>query len=326
MKLSREIKTALLVISSILLLLWGYHFLKGHNIFDSSKTIYTIYDSVEGLEPSTNVKIKGVPVGKVNSYKFLENKKVEVEMIINTAYPIAASSIAELSGSSPLGGKEIIIIPNDTDTNLISSGDYLKGVSKLGLTDALVQGVEPIKVKVNKLLESTNVLFTNLNEVLDKRTKHNLQASITGLNTTIHQFGATAKELQLLLETNKLVLNSAFKNLDKTTSNFAVLSDSLAQMNLGKTMANLESTLQNANKLMQGIEQGQGTMGKIMKNDTLYTNFVQASKELELLLQDVRLHPTRYINISLFGKKNKPYVAPEINNKHEEKQTNKNKN
>jgi phospholipid/cholesterol/gamma-HCH transport system substrate-binding protein len=311
LKLTKEIKTAILVISSILLFIWGYSFLKGRNLFDSSKKIYVIYDSVEGLEPSSLVKLKGVNVGRVNSYHFLENKKVQVELAITSDYPISKSSIAELSGSSPLGGKEIIIIPNDEDNNIIESGEFLQSRSKLGLTDALAEQIVPLKDKVDKLLDNANILFANFNEVLDQKTKANLRNSITELNRSMTEFTGISKNLNLLLTENKSKLNNSFTNLDKTTSNFAVMSDSLAKANLGQTVKNLEKTLASVDKIMSGIESGKGTMGKLMNDEAMYTNFTKASKELELLLQDLRLHPTRYVNVSLFGKKEKPYKAPE---------------
>lgn len=318
MKISRELKTAILVILSLVLFIWGYNFLKGKNLFDVSKKIYVIYDSVEGLEPSSAVKIKGITVGRVNSYEFTEAKKVKVEISITSDYPIAKSSIAELVGSSPLGGKEIIIIPNDADTNITESGDFLKASSKLGLTDALAQQMEPLKDKIEKLLDNANVLFANVNQVLDDKTKQNLQNSISELNKTMTVFGNTSKSLNQLLVENKTKLSSSLTNLDKTTANFAQLSDSLAQVNLSQTIENLQHTLTNVDKLMNDVQSGNGTVGKLMKDETMYNNFTQTSKELELLLQDLRLHPTRYVNVSLFGKKNKPYVAPETNEKNEE--------
>lgn len=311
MKLTKEIKTAILVISSILLFVWGYSFLKGKNLFDSSKKLYVIYDSVEGLEPSSIVKLKGVNVGRVNSYNFLDNKKVQVELSITSNYPISKSSIAELSGSSPLGGKEIIIIPNDKDSSIVESGDFLQSTSKLGLTDALAEQIEPIKDKIDKFLDNTNILISNLNDVLDEKAKLDLKNSIAGLNNTISEFSSVSKNLNSLLKDNKNKLNNSFTNLDKTTTNFAIMSDSLAKANLGKTVKNLEKTLASVDKIMSGIENGKGTMGKLVKDDAMYTNFTNSSKELELLLRDLRLHPTRYINVSLFGKKNKPYEGPE---------------
>ena len=323
MKLTKEIKTAILVISSILLFIWGYSFLKGRNLFDSSKKLYVVYDSVEGLEPSSIVKLKGVNVGRVNSYHFLENKKVEVEIAITSDYPISKTSVAELSGSSPLGGKEIIIIPNDDDPNLAVSGDFLQSRSKLGLTDALAEQMVPLKDKIDNLLNNANILFANFNEILDQETKDNLKSSINELNRSMIQFSGISRNLNTLLAENKTKLNQSFDNLDKTTANFAVMSDSLAKANLGQTVKNLEKTLASVDKIMKGIESGKGTMGKLMNDEAMYTNFTKASKELELLLQDLRLHPTRYVNVSLFGKKEKPYVAPEKNSKTEISEQNK---
>jgi phospholipid/cholesterol/gamma-HCH transport system substrate-binding protein len=310
LKLTREIKTAVLVISSILLFYWGYNFLKGKNLFDTSKKIYVVYDSVEGLEPSSSVKLKGVTVGRVNSYDFLDNKKVLVELSITSNYPISKSSVAELVGSSPLGGKEIIIIPNDSDTQLAESGDYLKSSTKLGLTDALAEQIEPLKDKIEKLLDNANTLFAGVNEVLDEKGKSNLKNSLAELNNTMTEFSGASKSLNELLSKNKTKLDGTFTNLDKTVANFATISDSLSSANFGQTVKNLEKTLANVDKLLADMEQGNGTMGKLMKDEAMYNNFTKASKELELLLQDLRLNPTRYINVSVFGKKNKPYVEP----------------
>lgn len=317
MKLSRELKTAILVILSIALFIWGYNFLKGKNLFDTSKKIYAVYDSVEGLEPSSQVKLKGVTVGRVNSYEFLENRKVVVEISLTSNYPISKSSIAELVGSSPLGGKEIVIIPNDDDKILAESGDTIKSITKLGLTDALAAEMVPLKDRLEKLLDNANVLFSNVNEVLDQKTKQNLQSAMAELNKTMTEFSSASKSLNSLLANNTTKIDNSFTNLDKTTANFAKLSDSLAQVNLKQTVEKLQSTLANVDKLMADMQNGNGTMGKLLKDDKMYNNFTSASKELELLLQDLRLHPTRYVNVSLFGKKEKPYVAPETNEQSE---------
>lgn len=233
-----------------------------------------------------------------------------VELSITSDYPISKSSIAELQGSSPLGGKKIVIIPNDADSNLAESGNYLLASSKLGLTDALAQQLEPLQNKIQKLLDNADVLFTNVNDVLDIQTKQNIKNSISELNKTLSEFSVASKNINGLIADNKSKLSSTLTNFDTTSKNFAKMSDSLANANLGQTVKNLEKTLANVNKLMSDMEQGKGTMGKLMKDETMYTNFSKASSELELLLQDLRLNPTRYVNVSLFGKKNKPYLAP----------------
>ena len=310
MKLTKEIKTAILVIVSIFLFIWGYNFLKGKDLFDSSTSVYVVYDNVAGLVNSAPVTLNGLAIGKVNSINIQPDGKLLVEMQITTDFPIAKSSVAEIYDSGLVGGRQIAIKPNFQDKDYIKTGDYLKASSKLGLTDALAQQLEPLQYKVQKLLDNADVLFTNVNEILDEKTKQNLKNSIAELNKTLSEFSVASKNINEMIADNKSKINSTMTNFDKTAANFSKMSDSLAKANLGQTVKNLEKTLANVDKIMTDIEQEKGTMGKLMKDDAMYNNFTNTSKELELLLQDVRLNPTRYVNVSVFGKKNKPYVAP----------------
>lgn len=310
MKVSREIKTAVLVLMSILLFIWGYNFLKGKNLFDNNNKLYVIYENVAGLAPSAPVTLNGLTIGKVNSITINPDGKLLVELHITTDFPISKSSIAEIYDSGLVGGRQIAIKPNLLDKNYTVSGDYLQASSKLGLTDALAQQLEPLQAKIQQLLENADVLFSNVNDILDTQTRQNLKNSIASLNTTLSEFSVASKSINELLAENKSKLNSTLKNVDKVSGNFATISDSLAKANLGQTVKNLEKTLAKVDKIMSELEQGNGTMGKLIKDETMYTNFAKTSKELELLLQDLRLNPTRYVNVSLFGKKNKPYVAP----------------
>jgi len=310
LKVSREIKTTVLVIISIVLFIWGYSFLKGKNLFDNSNKLFVVYENVAGLAPSAPVTLNGLTIGKVNSISINPDGKLLVELHITTDFPISKSSIAEIYDSGLVGGRQIAIKPNLLDKNYTVSGDYLQASSKLGLTDALAQQLEPLQAKIQELLENADVLFTNVNDVLDTQTRQNLKSSIASLNATLSEFSVASKNVNEMLADNKSHLNNTLKNADKVSGNFAIISDSLAKANLGQTVNNLEKTLAKVDKIMADLEQGKGTMGKLIKDETMYTNFAKTSKELELLLQDVRLNPTRYVNVSLFGKKNKPYVAP----------------
>jgi phospholipid/cholesterol/gamma-HCH transport system substrate-binding protein len=310
LKVSREIKTAVLVIISIILFIWGYSFLKGKNLFDNSNKLFVVYENVAGLAPSAPVTLNGLTIGKVNSISINPDGKLLVELHITTDFPIAKTSIAEIYDSGLVGGRQIAIKPNLLDKNYTVSGDYLQASSKLGLTDALAQQLEPLQAKIQQLLENADVLFSNVNDILDTQTRQNLKNSIASLNTTLSEFSVASKNINGLLAENKSNLNNTLNNVDKVSGNFATISDSLAKANLGQTVRNLEKTLAKVDKIMAELEQGNGTMGKLIKDETMYTNFAKTSKELELLLQDLRLNPTRYVNVSLFGKKNKPYVAP----------------
>ena len=310
MKITREIKTAVLVIASILLFIWGYSFLKGKDLLSDYQTFYVKYDNVEGLINSAPVTINGLVVGKVHSIKLNKDWTSLVELQINGDYQITKNSVAELYSPGPIGGKQISIIPNTKTTEFAVSGDYLGSSSKLGLTEEVSNQIKPIKDKLDKVLENANTMLVNINQVLDDKTKQNLRSSLENLNATLAEFKEVSKSANEMLADNKGKISATLTNVEKVSANFSKVSDSIAKANIGQTVKNLEKTLANVDKLMADIQSGKGTLGKLAKDETMYNNFAKTSKELELLLQDLRLNPTRYVNVSLFGKKNKPYKAP----------------
>lgn len=310
MKLTRELKTAILVIASILLFIWGYSFLKGKDILSKQRVLYVVYDNVEGLEKSAPVTINGLNIGKVSAVTLdNETAKITVELQINTDFPIKEGSKAEIYAPSPIGGKQIAIIPA-TSGNLVPDGGQLVPATKLGLTEEIARQIEPLKVKVLKLLDNTNAMMENINQVMDASTKENLRQSLAHLDAMLIEFQKAGAQTNALLAENQKNIKGTLTNADKASANFVKISEDLAKANWTETVAKLDETLKNVNLLLQQMEAGKGTMGKLMKDEQLYANFTKTSKELELLLQDLRLNPTRYVNVSLFGKKNKPYVAP----------------
>ena len=311
MKISREIKTAILVIASILLFIWGYGFLKGKDLFTNYRTFYVEYQNVEGLATAAPVTINGLVVGKVNSIK-LQNTtgKLIVELLLKSDFPISKSSIVKIYEPGLIGGKQIQIIPNLADKSIAETESYLIGSIKPGLTDLVAEKLTPLQEKVEKMIVSADSLLINLNKVLDAKTKENLKSSIANLNQTLAEFSKASKNVNVILDQNKEKIGGIVTNFNKVSNDFSKISDTLSKANIGKTINNLENTLSKVNSIMADVQSGKGTFGKLVKDDALYTNFSKTSKELELLLQDVRLNPTRYVNVSLFGKKNKPYVAP----------------
>ena len=311
MKLTREIKTAVLVIASILLFIWGYSFLKGRDLFTNYTTLLVEYDNVEELSSSAPVTINGLAVGKVSKISINENTgKLLVELQLKTDFPISKTSKAALYSPSLIGGKQIKIIPNLADKDLIEDGQMLTPAVELGLTESLGGKIEPIQQKLDKMLLNIDVLVTGLNNTLDKTTQENLKKTIAELSQTMSQFHRASGSLNNILDTNKGQINGVVTNLNKMSGNFNKISDSLNKADLGKTVRNLNQALAKVDGLMNNLNSGKGTAGKLLNDDALYNNLAKTSKELELLLQDVRLYPTRYVNVSLFGKKNKPYVAP----------------
>lgn len=310
LKLTKEIKTAILVISSIILFIWGYSFLKGKDLLTNYNTYFVEYDNVEGLTTSSIVTINGKSVGKVIEIKLDENWKNIVKIQMDGEFKIAKSSIAEIYAPSPIGGKQISILPGN-GSDYLNDNDFIKSSTKLGLTDEISSQLIPLKDKIEILLDNANAMLVNVNQVLDDKSKENLRNSLANLNVVLEEFSDASKSVNTILTDNKKNINSTMSNLEKTASNFSKVSDSLSKIHIGETVKNLENTLLKVNGILADLQSGKGTLGKLMKDDQMYSNLNKTSKELELLLQDLRLNPTRYINVSVFGKKNKPYIAPE---------------
>jgi phospholipid/cholesterol/gamma-HCH transport system substrate-binding protein len=311
LKLTREIKTAILVIASILLFIWGYSFLKGRELFSTYTTFYAEYDSVEGLAKSAPITLNGLVIGKVTVIKINPNTgKLMVEMQVKTDFPISRSSKATIYEPSFIGGKQIAIEPNFQDKELAVDGQLLVTNVRVGLVESLGNQLSPLQVKLEKIMANTDVLLTSINNVLDKKTQEDLKVSLSELSQTMVQFRKASGTVNIMLDENKTQIKGIVTNFNKVSGDFAQISDSIKKANLGKTVRDINATIAKVNGIMKGLESGKGSMGKLLNDDALYSNLDKSTKELELLLQDIRLYPTRYVNISLFGKKNKPYTGP----------------
>lgn len=312
MKITREIKTAILVIASILLFIWGYSYLKGRDLFTNYRTFYVEYKSVEGLAKSAPVTLNGLVIGKVSNIAINANTgALLVELQLKTDFPLSKTSVASIYEPSFIGGKQIAIIPNFEDKTLAVDGQKLQAGIKLGLTDKVGDQLAPLQEKLEKLLGTTDKLISGLNNVLDDKGQKDLKLTLAELSKTMEQFHKASKNINSLLDTNKTQINSVVTNFNKVSSDFSEISSSLKNADLGKTAKSLNVTLARVDAIMTGLESGKGSMGKLLTDEAFYQNIKTSTKELELLLQDIRLHPTRYVNISVFGKKNKPYVGPE---------------
>ena len=312
MKLSRELKTGIIVIGGILLFILGFSYLKATPLFDNSKTFYAVYDDVGGLQPGTQVSINGFSVGKVNDIRFKDKTgKLMVTFTVDSDFQFSKNSIAELYDTGIIGGKGIQIIPVFDNAKMAESGDTLVTKTKPGLTDLVQQNLAPLQTKVEGAISNADSLLINVNDVLDAKTKKDLQSSIAGLNDLIKSFKVTTNSLNSLMANNKEDLEGSLANIKKITDDFAKISTSLSEAELDKSIAGLQKTVTNLDNLLTKIDKGEGSLGKLMNNEELYNNLAGASKELDLLLQDFRLNPKRYVNVSVFGKKQKDYTLPE---------------
>ncbi len=312
MKLSREVKTGIIVIGGVLLFVLGFSYLKSSPLFDTSKIFYGVYNNVGGLQSGTQVTINGLTVGKISNIRFKDSSgDLIVTFSVDNNFDFSENSIAELYDTGIIGGKGIQVKPVFDDAPLAKSGDTLKTSTRPGLTDLVQEKLAPLQRKVEGAVTNADSLLVNVNEILDARTKKDLRETISGLKKVVASFQGSADALTEILNENKETLNGTLTNLNTITDNFVVLSDSLSNAGLSKTIRNLQGTLGNLDVMLKKIESGEGTLGKLVNNEQLYNNLNSASKELDLLLQDFRLNPKRYIHVSVFGKKQSEYELPE---------------
>jgi phospholipid/cholesterol/gamma-HCH transport system substrate-binding protein len=307
LKLSREIKTAILVISGIVLFIFLFNYLKGNNFLDSSRTFFVVYDNVEGMASSTPVTINGLTVGKVQDINFSKDRsgRITVKLFIDSDFEFSKNSIAELYEAGLLGGKAIAIIPAFDNAENAKKGDYLEGTVKSGLTELVNQRLTPLQEKIETMMVSADSLLVNINSVFDVQTKANLKKSIAELAITIESFKNTSVAINSLITDNQETLNNTLSNIDTITSNLSKITDSVANLNLVETINSIQLTISNFDKILASIEKGEGSIGKLLNDDELYNNLKGASKEIEELLRDIKLHPKRYFRI--LSKKEIPY-------------------
>lgn len=317
MKITKEIKTAILVLSGILLFIFIFNYLKGENLLNSSRKITAIYDNVEGLIPSAAVTINGHKIGKVQDITFTEDGsgKLEVLMLIDSNFKFSKNSTAELYESGLIGGKAIAIVPANDGAENVISGDVLRSEIKPGLTDLVNQRLTPLQQKIEKVMESTDVLLANINSVFDEKTKSNIRGSFSQLEQTIASFESTSNALNALLQDNKTSITTTLDNFSNISENLSEVSSNLAEADLKQTINGLQSTISNFDQFLKNIEKGEGSIGKLMKDEGLYNNLEGALGQMEALLEDMKLNPKRYVHFSLFGKKPKPYSTDDSNNK-----------
>lgn len=311
MKLSREVKTGIIVLGGILLFILGFSYLKSSSIFDDTKTFHVVYDHVGGLQTGTVVSINGFGVGKVTNIRFKDRSgKLLITFSVDSKFEFSKNSPAELFDTGIIGGKGIQIQPVFDNSPMASSGDTLIGTIKPGLTALVQEKLTPLQMKVEGALSNADSLLVNVNDILDEPTKDKLQRSIAGLNQLVYTFQQSANSLNELIANNQQKLDSSINNVNTITQNFSEISSSLKEANIEESMRKFGETVNSLNSLLAKIESGEGSLGKMANNEELYDNLSNASRELDLLLQDFRLNPKRYVSVSVFGKKQKDYTLP----------------
>ena len=305
MKLSYEIKTALLVMSGIFLFIVMINYLKSNDIFVSDRAFFAIYEDVEGVSTGTPVTISGFNVGSVQDISFYgDDAKLLLKFRVENDFEFSSNSIAQIYETGLIGGKALAIIPVN-GKNLAISGDTLQSDIAPGLTELVNDKLSPLQEKIESMVVSADSLLIAVNSVFDIETKQNLTSSIENFSATIQSAKKSVDVLEEVLGNNENRLNSIILNADQSFKNLSNLSENFDELDL--VIENLSKSSTNINSITSEIKAGNGLVNKVVYDEVFVESLDQISSNINLLLEDLRMNPKRYVHFSLFGKKNKTY-------------------
>ena len=307
-KLSHEAKIGITVLLAIIVFIWLFNFLKGKNLFSSTSHYYAVYDKVGGLAESSPVEVNGYKVGVVQSVRFLdpESGRLLVTLTVDKGFKLPRNTIAEITSASLIAGMKIQFVYGE-GPGTYSNGDTIPGRLAVSIIARVENELIPITDKVTELIAVIDSVVSSINEVLDPRFTADLRSGVSSLSTTAKSIEEA--ELKSTLQNINKFTQMLAENSDKLTSAFSSLetvADTLAAADIYSSVNNLKVSLEKAGVLMENLNSGQGTAGKLMTNDTLYQNLSNSLESLNLLLIDLKANPRRYVNFSVFGKKNVP--------------------
>ncbi|MGJ8549987.1 MlaD family protein [Winogradskyella wichelsiae] len=314
MKISRETKTAILVLAGIAFCIYLFTFLKGEDLFENSNVYYTEFE-YNALSMSSPVTIKGNKIGKIEDIIYdYETGKTRIAFTVNPKLKFSKNSTVRLYQDGLMGGNALSIVEGNGGENA-KPGDFIESEVKPGMVSSLEKNFSGISEDLGSTLRSSDSLLVNLNTLVMDDSDDGLKQTIAELNSTLKSFKGVAFAANNLISKNDDKIASLLANFENTSTELTILIKDLNEAKLSNTVKNLDEMVTKLNQLAVGLEAGKGTMGKLLKDDALYNNLDNASKEMQLLLLDIKLHPARYRRI--LSKKEIPYEEPtqeELNN------------
>ena len=318
MKINNETKIGLLAVVGIVLLVVGFSFLKGKNLFKKENQLFAVYENVQGLAKSNPVVINGLQIGRIESLDGGKDMKtILVTVNLFEEVNIPANSLAVINPN--LLGSPSLEIKLGNSGNYLKSGDTLVTTLSGGAFDEALKMINPVLYEVRNSVKSLDSVLHIVTNVFDLNTKNNIRDIVSNLNTVTASFAVSANSLQTMLDAQNGALASSLKNVDVFTANLnsnnqklndilenaRVASGQFASINLNKTIDSLNVAVNNFKEGSGKINSKDGSLGLLLNDKELYNNLQSTSHKINILLDDIRVHPKRYVNISIFGKKDK---------------------
>jgi phospholipid/cholesterol/gamma-HCH transport system substrate-binding protein len=313
-KISNEVKVGAVALVTILVFIWVFNFLKGKDYFKRTANYYAVYDQIGGLGESSPVEINGYQVGIVQSISFVnpESGRLLVKFSVSKTFKLPKNTVAEILPVSIIAGMKARFVYGN-GPGFYSDGDTLPGRLAESIVSTLEAEFVPVKERILRLLNSIDSVVISVNQIMDSSFKENLNGTLAHLNGTTESLdnilGSKEKELKTTLENlagfsqmlsdNSGKMSGTFKNLES-------ISDTLTAADIYKMISNLKTSLEKTSVLVGNLNDGKGSAGQLLTNDSIYLNLNRSLKSLDDLLKDMKANPKRYVHFSLFGKKNIP--------------------
>jgi phospholipid/cholesterol/gamma-HCH transport system substrate-binding protein len=313
MKLTTETKVGILAIVSIAILIIGYSFLKGNDVFTKEKIYYAKYSRVEGLTVSKPILVNGYQIGRVSNMTLLPSGEILTEFKVDKQYSVPTNTIARIANMDFLGNKAIVFELGDSNT-LALSGDTLGA----GVNQNILDQIEPVQKKAEAVVLVIDSILTSINNTITPEFQTNVNRSIASIANTLATLENTSKQVDGIVGIEKSKISGILTNLEMISTNFKennekinvifhnleTVSDKAAKADFTETIDKANLAIADFQILMDGINKGNGSIGKLLNDDQLYSNLEEASKSLDNLILDMKENPSRYVHFSIFGRRN----------------------
>ncbi len=310
-KISNEVKVGGIALLTIVVFIWLFNFLKGKDFLKSTAIYYSVYDKVGGLAESSPVEVNGFKVGIVQSINFIDpiSGKLLAVFSVDKNFKLPKNTVAEIVPISLLGGMKVQFIYG-SGPGTYAEGDTIPGRLAESLMDRIDTELLPVKEKITNLISEIDTVMNSVNEIMNDDFKRDLGGTISNLNGATKSMNnilsSREKELKATLDNvnrfSKMLSDNSDK-MSRTFTNLESVTDTLAAADIYGSILNLKASLEKASKMIDNMNKGKGTAGQFLTNDTLYTNLTNSLENLNLLLQDLKANPKRYVHFSVFGKK-----------------------
>ena len=305
------IKTGVFVVVAVVLLVWGLSFLKGENFFKTENEYVAVYDRIDKLAPGNQVLLSGYRIGTVKNIEFQEvdgSLKIYVRVRINNDFKIPKGTVLKISAIDIMGTKGVEVVRPANFQGYHQSGDTLKGAVEGGIVDQLMELVMPMKDDLVRMLFTADSVMHAVNKLLNEQNIKYMTSGLEDLQKIASSLAGKMGQVDaMFVNFDKLgkTLGKNDKNIDRAIKNFAALSDTLSSLELSKTLDDARRALAGVNEMLDAVNNGSGTVQKFLSSDSVYNNIETLSAKLNTLLDDFEKHPKKYVNLAIFGGKEK---------------------